>query len=79
MQENQISGTVVPDKDAIRTFAEGASKTLYELNFDAKRAIVVNVLDKVIGTQQKLEVYGYVPLSLNHVKYKTENRHRGTT
>lgn len=36
----------------------------------------MNVLDKVIGTQQKLDVYGYVPIASNYVKFKTEDRNR---
>lgn len=77
-QENQIYDVAAPSVAEINNFTQDASKTLSELNFTAKRAIVMNVLDKIIGTQQKLDVYGYVPLSLklNHVEFKTKNRNR---
>ncbi|MFH1319804.1 MAG: recombinase family protein [Bacteroidota bacterium] len=74
-EENQINGSAVPTKNEIRLFAKEATKALAKLNFETKRAIITHVLDKVIGSQQRLEVHGYLPITTNHVMFKTSNRH----
>jgi len=52
-------------------------KDLSNLNFETKRAIILDVLDKVIGTQQILEVSGFLPITPNHVLLSAEYRHSG--
>jgi site-specific DNA recombinase len=74
--ERHISVKVLPSAAEIKAFARNAAAAIYNhLNFAEKRAIMLDVLTKVIGTQQKLQVFGYIPLSLN-VKLYAEDRHR---
>ena len=63
----------VPTNRQVEAFAAKAAGTLLDLNFEAKRAIVMNIVDRVIGTQKELQVYGFIPVT-NYVEYKTSNR-----
>ena len=71
--EKEIKKLKTQEERYNRAYGAGAL-TIEQLNFTDKRAIVVNVLEKVIATQQKLEVYGYVPVTSPYVKYKTDYR-----
>lgn len=73
-QENKIKTTAMPDTDEIKSFTEESAQVLPELSFELKRAIITNVVDKVVGTQQKLEVSGYMPITSIYVKHKTSYR-----
>lgn len=73
-QENQIHATAMPSKDEIKSFVEESARVLSDLSFELKRAIVTNVIDKIVGTQQKLEVSGYIPLTPDYVGYKSSHR-----
>lgn len=79
-EKEQINGAALPKAHEIRSFAKRAVKTLHDLNFEAKQAIVRNIIDKVVGTKEQLQVYGYIPVeNTNYVGYKTIHRHRGVT
>ena len=67
----------VPNKREIEKFAKVVSQKLHNLNFDLKREIVLSTVEKVVGTQEKLQVYGYIPI--NHVKFKTIGRYSQNT
>ncbi len=75
-QENQINITAMPSNDEVRSFAEESAKALTDLSFGLKRAIMINVIEKVVATQQRLEVNGYIPLISNYVGHQTSYRHR---
>jgi len=64
----------VPEAEELDAFAEKATIALQNLNFDAKKAIVLNVVDHIVGTQNKLQVYGYLPIT-SHVEVCSSNRH----
>jgi site-specific DNA recombinase len=64
----------LPEPYEIDAFAEHAGEKLGHLNFDGKRAIVMRVVNKVVGTQEKLNVIGYLPIG-DHVKHQTNDRH----
>ena len=79
-QENQVNATVMPSGDEIKSFAEESAHALSNLSFELKRAIVTSVVEKIIATQQKLEVNGYVPITTSpYVKFKTTDRYRGSS
>jgi len=63
-----------PSQTQVAVFAEQAKKTLHDLKFPAQRAIVLNVVDKVVGTRDYLQVTGNIPLNSN-VKFISFNRH----
>jgi site-specific DNA recombinase len=66
-----------PNDQEVKSFTEIAKKTLEDLKFPAKRAIILNTVEKVIATQQQLEVTGYIPVSQNYVREFSLHRHRG--
>ena len=62
----------------IEAFAASAARALEDLNFESKRAIVMSVIDKVVATQETLEVYGYIPIK-DHVELCSEYRDGANT
>ena len=74
-RKSQIATATLPAEDEIRIFSEKAVSQLQNLNFAAKRAIVVNVIDKVVGTRDQLQVNGYIPLTQNYVESLPLHRH----
>ena len=60
--------------DDIEQFASKARESLSGLNFEQKRAIAMNTVDRVIGTQQRLQVIGYISIP-DHVELRTSDRH----
>lgn len=78
-QEEQVTATDLPNNDEINSFAEESKEALAGLIFSLRREIVVNVVEKIIATQQKLEVTGYLPITPNYVRFKTNDRYRRLT
>jgi site-specific DNA recombinase len=68
----------MPTEAEIRKFTEAARIMLNDLSFVQKRAIVVNTIDRVVGTQQQLHVYGHIPLT-SYVEHFTNDRDRRVT
>jgi site-specific DNA recombinase len=77
LERDQVNASTLPNPYEIKRFAKEATKTLYNLSFDEKRAIIMSTVQKVIGTQELLTIYGQIPVSnTNHVKLQTINGHR---
>ncbi len=56
-------------------FAKQSADFLNNLNFDTKKAIVLNVIDKIVAAQDKLQVWGYIPVTIeNNVAFITKYR-----
>jgi site-specific DNA recombinase len=66
------------DPHEIEALTVRAARALQDLNFEAKRAIVMNVIDKVVATQEVLEVHGFIPIT-DHVEFQTSNRDAANT
>ncbi len=64
--EKQINEFLLPKENEIEVFAQKAIKTLQNLNFEAKRGIILNVVDKVVATKTELRVMGYLPVVNNN-------------
>lgn len=88
--EKQISGTarevdrtdvIIPSQGELEDFCTEAASHLSNVSFESKQAIVREVVDNIVATQEKLRVVGYLPLSkgFNYVKYKTISRHSRIT
>ncbi len=73
-KEANQTGLQMPSQAQMAVFAEKAKKTLHDLKFPAQRAIVLNVVEKIIGTRDHLQVIGNIPLNQN-VGFITYNRH----
>ena len=64
----------VPDQTEMVSFTHKARTTLQGLNFEAKRAIILNTVERVVGTKQNLQVYGYISITQN-VSFNTIGRY----
>ena len=66
-----------PSKQEMAVFAEKAKeKTLQDLKFETKRAIILNTIERVVSTQSQLQVIGYIPL---YAQLFTHHRNRGSS
>lgn len=76
---NRASQTqlVMPNKQEVGEFANNAKVTLKGLKFPAKREIILNTIEKIVGIKQELQVSGYIPIE-SYAKFKTINRNRWT-
>jgi site-specific DNA recombinase len=75
--ENRINGATLPTNDQIEVFARRSAETFHRLKFEAKQAIVRNVLDRVVGTPRELQISGYIPVTeKDYVKLCSIDRHR---
>jgi len=54
-----------PEESEIDNFALLAKQTLLDLSFESKKAILQNVVDKVVATQKEVLIYGYLPIEEN--------------
>lgn len=70
--ESQRKEYNLPKPDEIEIFAQEAVTALQNLNFEAKQAIVRSIVNKAVGTQRELKVYGYIPI--NYVELFTIHR-----
>jgi site-specific DNA recombinase len=65
---------VLPQKDELELFADEARSKMLDLSFPQKRAILLNTVDRIVGTPSELQIYGSIPIN-NHVDFKTSYRH----
>ncbi|MDP2927157.1 MAG: recombinase family protein, partial [bacterium] len=76
VERGQINEATLPGQGEVESFAEKAVKALQNLNFEARKVIIRNTVDKIMGSPNGLQVYGYIPIeNINHVEYKTIHRH----
>jgi site-specific DNA recombinase len=73
-ETHQSTIVATPNRDTTIRFAAQSRQTLSDLHFAQKRSIVLNIIEKVVATQQQLHVYGFIPLS-NYVEFCPEDRH----
>ncbi len=76
LETEHIDERELPKLNEIEVFAEKASEFLKDLNFNAKKAIINNIVDKVVGTRENLQVYGYIPVTSSDINVFTEYRNR---
>ncbi len=77
-ESERVSDATLPKQSEIQIFTQKAAKQLYNLKFNEKKAIVRNVIDKVVGKVGELQVYGYIPVTSN-INVCTEDRNRWFT
>jgi hypothetical protein len=79
LEKQQVNQYVLPDSEEIELFTQKAKEKLKNLNFEAKKAIVGTLVEKVVGNTEELVVSGYIPLEYleNHVSFITSYRNRG--
>lgn len=54
---------VLPTEKNIKVFAQQAIRQLHHLNFNTKKEIIKNLVDKVVGNKERLIISGYIPVS----------------
>jgi site-specific DNA recombinase len=64
---------VLPQQEELERFADEARNMLHNLSFSQKRAILVNTVDRIVGTPRQLRIYGSIPIK-NHVEFQTNHR-----
>ncbi|GAA4461845.1 recombinase family protein [Nemorincola caseinilytica] len=64
-QVSEVEKSLPANAIEIENFAEAARQTLLNIDFEAKRDIVLNVIEKVIGTRNELKLKGFIPISQN--------------
>ncbi|AKM77752.1 MAG: invertase protein [Candidatus Wolfebacteria bacterium GW2011_GWC2_46_275] len=62
VMERRVSNAELPSLQETEVFCENTRITLQDLNFEAKQAIVRNIIEKVVATKQELQVSGYIPV-----------------
>ena len=77
LQQFEIGIPAMPNQKEILEYTRIATEKLRDLNFETKRGIIMNVLDKVIATQAYLEGNGFLPITANYVDFQTIYRNRG--
>lgn len=68
----------LPTDQILDSYAQRAVFALQSLTFDKKRAIIEQVIDRVVADQKRLQVFGYLPISeANYVKFFSKGRDCG--
>ena len=79
LESQQLGVKTFPELNQIEAFTQKTSKALSgNLSFDSKKAIIRNVIDRVVGTRENLQVYGYIPVESN-INVFTFNRNCRST
>jgi site-specific DNA recombinase len=66
LENQKVGEKILPKLSEIEVFTQKVSKALSDnLNFSSKKDIIRAVIDKVVGTREKLQVYGYIPIESN--------------
>ena len=75
--DRELETTPLPDEKEVAAFAREASGAIKGLDFKARKAIIANVVERVVGTKDKLQVYGFIPVtSETNVNVFTNDRYR---
>ncbi len=62
---NDNTGRIPPSKQAIKDFAVNTVGIFKDLSFQARRAIILLVVDKIIGKPGEIHVFGIIPINEN--------------
>lgn len=73
-QQKDLGAAALPQTEDILSFTKRAASNLPNLDFTAKKAIVRNVIERIVGTSAKLSVHGFIPLDSN-VEMRTSDRY----
>ncbi|HRH55415.1 MAG TPA: recombinase family protein [Candidatus Paceibacterota bacterium] len=77
-EAQRLGVDILPTIEEVHAFAKEAGATLADLSFEQKRAIVLNTVEKIVGSQESLLVTGFIPIKSSNGWFKTTDRHRRT-
>ena len=63
----------MPNKQEMKKFANKAKGALQGLDFTTKRSIILNTIEKIVGTRRDLQISGFIPIQ-QYAKFKTNGR-----
>ena len=63
MQNQTENAIIIPSEEQINECAREATDHFNQLDFEGKREIILTVIDKVVGTVDKLQVNGFIPIT----------------
>jgi site-specific DNA recombinase len=69
-----LNATPLPSDAEIELFARQATGVLANLGFEERKSIIRHVVDKVVGSRDKLQIHGFIPLT--NINVCTNDRHR---
>lgn len=76
-EERQIEKIEMPKESEIEIFANKTREALVNLSFSVKKAIIRNVTEKIVASQQELQICGYIPITTeNNVLFFSSHRNR---
>ncbi len=79
-ERNHSNSLGIPNKSEIEEFTKEASEVFKDLNFGLKREIVLNTIDRIVGNQKELKVYGNIPVSrVGNVLFCSKHRNSRPT
>ena len=80
LEIQETGGLVIPKLDEVKAFSQKVLRVLDKnnLSFNAKKGIIMNIIDKVVGTREQLQVYGFIPIT-SDINVFTVNRNCGFT
>ncbi len=74
-RENVI--TSMPEESDIEAYTEDAKNVIKTYNFAEKKAVIMDIINKIIGTKTELKVAGSVPVYEQNAEFKTSDRNCG--
>ena len=78
-QKQENNNTLLPNGKEIKEFIREAKDAIKTFDFSMKRKLILESIDRVIGTKTKLKVTGYIPITSQNVEFKTIHRNCWTT
>lgn len=72
-EQGKVNNNNIANKEDIKKFAKETPFMLESFSFNKKREIVLSSIDKIVGTQSHLSVYGKIPVT--NYEFKTNHRH----
>ena len=79
-EEKQVNVNEIPTKERIEKYTRRAVEFLSDLSFKGKKAIINNVIEKIISNRQQLQVCGYIPITIeSNVSFCSEYRNSQNT
>ncbi|MBT4209588.1 MAG: recombinase family protein [Candidatus Komeilibacteria bacterium] len=68
----------MPNKQEMKKFANKTKEALQGLDFTTKRSIILNTIEKIVGTRRDLQISGFIPIQ-QYAKFKTNSRNCWST
>ena len=76
-RSSQVEATSLPNEEQLRRFTELTRQKFTTADFALRRIVVLNTIDRIVGTKERLQVWGTVPVvTSENVELFTSDRNR---